>query len=114
MYWYIHALKHYADFKGTIHRRGFWMFMLISLVITLAIALIEVATDNPGWLDAFYSLLTLVPLLAIVTRRVRDTGLSLWCLLLLLIPGLGMLAVVVILCLPTQTVMPSTPILENL
>ena len=102
MYWYINAWKHYADFRGVAHRRAFWMFMLVNLMISLAIVMFEVLTNNPGWLDALYSLLTLLPFLALVTRRIRDTGLPLWSLLVLLMPVIGTLLMIYFLCLPSQ------------
>lgn len=102
MYWYIDALKHYADFRGVAHRRAFWMFMLVNLMISVAIIAIEILTHNPGWLDALYSLATFVPILALMTRRLRDTGLPLWSWLVLFIPVIGILVLIYFLCLPSQ------------
>ncbi|SBS29631.1 Inner membrane protein YhaI [Marinomonas aquimarina] len=102
MYWYIDALKHYADFRDVAHRRAFWMFMLINLIISVAIIIIELATDHPGWLDALYSIATLIPLIALMTRRLRDTGLPLYSWLVLLIPVIGPLLMLYFLCLPSQ------------
>lgn len=102
MYWYIDALKHYADFRGVAHRRAFWMFMLINLMISVAIITLEIVTDNPGWLDGLYSLATLIPILALMTRRLRDTGLPLWSWLVILIPVIGTLMMIYFFCLPSQ------------
>lgn len=102
MYWYIEAFKHYADFKGVAHRQAFWMFMLMSLLVSLIIATLEILTDNPGWLDALYSLITIVPFFAIVVRRIRDTGMPIWSVMVILIPIVGMLLLIYFLCLPSQ------------
>ncbi|WP_417551739.1 DUF805 domain-containing protein [Marinomonas fungiae] len=102
MYWYIEALKHYVDFRGVAHRRAFWMFIFVNLVFSVIIAMIETLTNNPGWLDAVYSLLTITPFLALATRRLRDTGLPLWSFLVLLIPMIGVLILIYFLCLPSQ------------
>ena len=110
MYWYIEALKHYADFRGSAHRRAFWMFMLVNLTISIAIIVIELSTNNPGWLDALYTLATFIPFLALTTRRLRDTGLSLWSFLVLLVPGVGILVMVYFLCLPSE---PRAQLLPN-
>jgi uncharacterized membrane protein YhaH (DUF805 family) len=102
MYWYVYAIKHYADFQGVSHRQAFWMFMLVNCVISLSIIGVELMTNNPGWLDALYSVITLIPLLAIITRRIRDTGLPVWSLLVLFVPVIGLLILVYFLCLPSQ------------
>ncbi|MCB1756915.1 MAG: DUF805 domain-containing protein [Gammaproteobacteria bacterium] len=100
MYWYIDAFKHYATFRGTSSRTAFWMFFLINLLVTLAIIAVEVATDNPGWIDLVYTLLTLLPCLALTVRRIRDTGFALWWLAIVLVPGFGLLILMVLLAQP--------------
>ena len=102
MYWYLDAFRHYADFTSLTQRRAFWMFAFISVLISLFIATIEILTNNPGWLDLIYSVIALIPTLAITVRRLRDTGLSLWWFLVLLIPGFGVLIMLVLLSLPSQ------------
>lgn len=102
MYWYFDAFKHYATFTGVAPRRAFWMFMLVNLVISSIIMAFEIITRNPSWIDGLYSLITLLPFLALLVRRLRDTGLSLWSLLVLLIPGVGMIVMTYFLCLPSQ------------
>lgn len=104
MNWYIDAFKHYATFRGTSSRTAFWMFFLVNLLVTLAIIAIEVVTDNPGWIDLFYSLVTLLPFLALAVRRIRDTGNSLWWFAVILLPGFGILILMVMLALPSATV----------
>lgn len=44
----------------------------------------------------------LVPGIAISVRRLRDAGLSPWLMLVVLVPGLGALALLVMFCLPTK------------
>ncbi|MFD1383135.1 DUF805 domain-containing protein [Rhodanobacter aciditrophus] len=99
---YLLAFKHATDFSGRTQRAGFWWFMLINLLITCAIAVFEVSLDNLGWIDLCYSLVTLLPILSISCRRLRDTGLSLWWFLLLLVPGVGLLFLLILLAFPSQ------------
>lgn len=103
MYWYWLAFKHATDFKGRTARHAFWWFMLINLVITIAIAAFEIHSQNPGWIDLIYSLITFLPLLSMSCRRLRDAGLSLWWFLILLVPGIGMLFLLILLAFPSQT-----------
>ncbi|WP_432457192.1 DUF805 domain-containing protein [Cellulomonas iranensis] len=49
-----------------------------------------------------YVLVTLVPLLALSARRLHDANLPAWWLLLAVVPGLGALALLVLLALPSN------------
>lgn len=49
---YLQAWKQYFDFSGQTTRDDFWWFMLAHLLITLVVVSIEIATNNPGWLDS--------------------------------------------------------------
>lgn len=102
MFWYLDAFRHYLDFRGRTHRVAFWMFILVHFLITVLIVIIEMITHNPGWLDAFYSLLTVLPFCAIICRRLRDAGLPWWAILVVLVPVIGMLLLIYFLCLPSQ------------
>lgn len=102
MNWYIEAFKQFNNFTGRSHRTAFWSFMLVHLLLTAIIIGVEIATDNPGWLDLIYSLFTLLPFLALVVRRLRDAGFSPWWLLLVLIPGAGVLVLLIFLAQPTR------------
>lgn len=97
MKWYLHALRHYASFRGTASRREYIGFLLVQLCAIALISFLErtFALANPeigmGWLTALYLLLTLLPGLALATRRLHDTGHSGWWLLLCLLPPIGLL-----------------------
>ncbi len=93
MNYFLDALKSYADFHGRSSRKEFWLFALFGLFIfPFTLILIE---------ESFfyiYSLFILIPTLAILTRRLHDTGKNGAFLFLLLIPYFGLL-IVLILCL---------------
>ena len=101
VYWYFDAFKQFATFQGRSSRTAFWMFFLINLMVCIAIIAFEVATNNPGWIDLIYSLVTLLPLLALAVRRIRDTGLSMWWFAVLLVPGFGVLILLILLAQPS-------------
>lgn len=95
MYWYLKALKQYSDFTGRARRTEYWMFLLINLIFSLTASLIDTATGSlspeigVGTLGALYSLFLLIPGLAVLVRRLHDTGQSGWMALVGLIPFLG-------------------------
>ncbi len=79
MNYYISVLKKYAVFAGRARRKEYWMFTLISVIISSIISAIVPS------LGGLYSLLVLVPTLAVSVRRLHDTGRSgLWTLLLII------------------------------
>jgi len=83
---YFFVLKNYTTFSGRASRREYWMFTLISLIISLALALIEIALKiNPdsdrSILGDLYSAIILIPTIAVAIRRVHDSGKSGWWIL---------------------------------
>lgn len=86
----------YADFRGTANRGTYWRSFLIVLVIGFLLSMLAGVNETLGTLLASLWLLgTVVPSLAILTRRLRDAGFTmLWYLVLLAGPvGLGILLV---------------------
>jgi uncharacterized membrane protein YhaH (DUF805 family) len=75
--WYFAVLKNYVGFTGRARRREYWMFFLVSLVITWLIDLVDLAvhTSIPGTL---YMFATTLPALAAGVRRMHDTDHSGW------------------------------------
>jgi uncharacterized membrane protein YhaH (DUF805 family) len=117
----VYAFKHYADFKGRARRSEFWLFYLtteiISSVLNMAwvicLSALFVGTSELFWFLVIFgagaALLTvvigfamLVPYFACWCRRLHDVGMSgLW-LLALLIPGVGIIAIMVISCFDSK------------
>lgn len=98
MKYFLDALKNYAVFKGRASRKEFWMFALFGLFV-IPICIRFLFSD---WLEIIfhtgYCLFILIPTIAIMTRRIRDTGNNGALVILALIPFLGIL-IVLILCL---------------
>lgn len=86
---YIEGLRKYAVFKGRATRRQFWMFVAVSVGITLVLTFVEAfwrgvfgwqATDE-SLLANLYSLAVFFPTIAIGARRMQDTNHPGWWLL---------------------------------
>ncbi len=99
MGWYLEVLKKYAKFDGRAHRTEFWMFVLVSLLISIGLSIIDVVIgtegDYGGLLSGLYGLAVLIPSLAVGARRLHDTGRSGWWQLLGLIPIIGAIILIV-------------------
>ncbi len=96
-------MKQYADFNGRARRKEYWMFTLFNLIFGIAAALIDnVLGTTTGVLPygAFYlifSLVVLIPGLAVSVRRLHDVDKSGWMLLIALIPLIGAIWLFVLL-----------------
>ncbi len=105
MNWYVEVLKKYADFNGRARRSEFWMFTLISTIISIILYLIDkriMPNSGVQVLNTLYSLAVLVPSLAVSVRRLHDTGRSGWWILVNVIPILGQLVYLVFLIQDSQ------------
>lgn len=73
----------YADFKGCASKSEYWWWALFVFVGTIALGVIS---DK---LSAAFSIATLLPYLAVGTRRLHDTDRSGWQQLWSLVPIVG-------------------------
>ncbi len=81
MNWYLSALKGYATFSGRASRQEYWMFVLFYFIVGVAFAIIEgmlgiLPENSIGPLTGLYMLVTVPPWLAVIARRLHDTGRS--------------------------------------
>ena len=88
--------KHFFDFSGKEGRKVFWLFVLNVVIIGFIFGLIS------GILSTIFSLVVLLPSLGILVRRLHDAGFSGWWALLLLVPAIGLIAVIILACLPPK------------
>lgn len=99
MEYFISAIRQYAVFKGRTRRKEFWYFYLISFVISLALAFLDnrMGTFNPemggGLLGGVYGIFIFLPSLSLTVRRIHDSGYSGYWAFILLIPIIGVLAI---------------------
>ena len=103
MNWYLEVLRKYAVFDGRARRKEYWMFSLISILISMALGFaagfvgtaMGLSSNMVTLLALVYSVAVLVPSLAVWTRRMHDTGRSGWWFLLILVPLIGAIALLV-------------------
>jgi uncharacterized membrane protein YhaH (DUF805 family) len=104
MDWYLKVLKQYFDFSGRARRKEYWMFALISMIISIVLTLLDMGVGlyselyGAGLLSSIYSLAIIIPSIAVSVRRLHDTDHSGWWLLLMFIPLLGALILLVVMC----------------
>lgn len=115
MKWFLKVLKHYADFSGRASRQEFWMFVLFNFLFSLAYGIIVVGIsyllfsifplfEKGGEfmvkLSLIYYCIMIIPSMAVLVRRLHDTGKSGWMILVSLIPFVGGIWLFVLSVLP--------------
>lgn len=75
---------HYLDFNGRARRKEYWYMVLWNLIFMIPFPL------YPIWF-----LVTMIPFLALMCRRLHDQGLSGWFILIGLVPILGEIVIFV-------------------
>ena len=100
--------KKYACFSGRARRQEYWLFVLFNIIAGIIIGVISgvlVSVTNVAafaFLGTIYNLAVLIPGLAVLFRRLHDTGRSGWWWLIGLIPFVGWIVLIVFCCLDSQ------------
>ena len=111
--------KKYATFSGRATKSEYWYFVLFcnllmlfpSFLIFIGAKGVEFTSDEL-WLIPFYggfvimlilSLVVMLPSLSVLVRRLHDTGRSGWASLFSLIPFVGGIILLVLLCLDSES-----------
>ncbi len=108
--WYKKVVfENYANFSGRARRSEYWYFILAQLLIFIGFIIIGstigLLFDTPenGFFIAYgffvlYLLVMIIPYLAVVVRRLHDSGKSGWYYLISFIPFIGGIWMLVLLC----------------
>ena len=95
MNWYLKVLQNFSDFRGRARRSEYWYFALFNFMICIALYIVGSIVHLGNVLEYIYTLVVLVPSIAVGVRRLHDTGRSGWWLLIGLIPLLGWIALII-------------------
>lgn len=101
MKWYLLGFKRYADFSGRSRRTEYWMFNLFNALILFGMVFLSSAIGLEDYASipiALYVLVILIPSLALTIRRLHDSGKSGWYILVRLIPVIGGIWYLVLMC----------------
>ena len=99
------VILNYLNIKGRASRSQYWYFVLFHIIFTFAAIGIDFSQglfilyrDTFGPFYLTYSLWTLIPSLTASVRRLHDVGKSGWFLLISLIPLIGAIWLLIVLC----------------
>ena len=97
MEWYLKVVRdNYANFNGRASRQEYWMFFLFNMIFAIVIMGIDIILGL-WFLNIIYSLVVMIPGIAVGIRRLHDVGKSGWFLLISLIPLVGVIWLIVLL-----------------
>lgn len=104
------GFRNYARFDGTASRSEYWWWTLFVVLVSLALNVVDGLSGQVGigLLSTLWSLGTLLPSLALAVRRLRDAGFSWAFLFLFLIPFVGAVILIVLLCQPNTALAPTS------
>ncbi|MFK7803378.1 MAG: DUF805 domain-containing protein [Anaerolineae bacterium] len=98
MQWYFKVFRHYFDFKGRASRAEYWWFWFINMIVGSIFAIpLQIAVINEDESQmllfmvpaALYGLITIIPRLSVMARRLHDTGRSAFSAAWIFLPVIG-------------------------
>jgi len=103
MNWYLEVLNKYAVFSGRARRKEYWMFILFHSIFTILAMILDnvfgiAGSQGYGPIYGIYCLALFIPSLAVSFRRLHDVGKSGWFLLISLIPLVGAIWILIVVC----------------
>ena len=105
--------SNYATFRGRSRRSEYWWIQLFLVITNLAVAAIDlvlmngdidrfVANGGGGIVGLVWILVTIVPALAVLVRRLHDPGKSGWWALIGFVPLIGGIVLLVFTLLDSE------------
>jgi uncharacterized membrane protein YhaH (DUF805 family) len=98
-YWKQVVLERYAQFTGRARRAEYWWFTLTTVIIAVVFGVLGAISSIFTILYVIYVLAVLVPGIAVTIRRLHDTDKSGWWILIALVPFVGGIILLVLLCI---------------
>ncbi|MCM3617018.1 DUF805 domain-containing protein [Sutcliffiella horikoshii] len=106
MNWYLEGFRNYFNFSGRARRKEYWIFTIVNFLIfwsVLYLLDITVPSDLVAIIFAsVFLLVTLIPSLSVMIRRLHDIGKSGWWYFIVLIPIAGAITLFVFTCMESE------------
>lgn len=80
------VIDNYANFKGRARRKQYWYYCLVNAIILTVLKIVDttygltIGVGHFGLLYSIYTLVFLLPGIAVAVRRMHDVGKSGWCM----------------------------------
>lgn len=117
MEWYLKVIKNYVGFSGRARRKEYWMFALFNMIFLIIACVLDNVFGTTfkihsvfgsqnlpyGYFYLLYALVVFLPGLAVAVRRLHDTGKSGWFMFIALIPIVGGIWLLILMCTDSTT-----------
>ena len=105
---FVDVFKKTFDFSGRSRRKEFWLFVLFTTLISIALSFVDAIaglelTEDLGVLGGLFSLLIIIPSISVTVRRLHDIGRSGWWFLLAFVPIIGWITLFIFNLLDSQS-----------
>ena len=97
---YLAMWRNYTNFTDRTTLRGYWMAFLYNILAMLGLSVISYIIHTQ-LLYSLYALAVIIPSLAITVRRLHDTGRSGGWIFISLVPLIGEIWLIILLCQST-------------
>jgi uncharacterized membrane protein YhaH (DUF805 family) len=101
---FVSAWQRAFDYSGRSRRPDYWWFVLANLIVALVLLLLNSAASFFGWIYSIYTVASIVPSLPLSIRRLRDAGKPWPWIFISLIPIIGGIWLIYLLCQPSVLV----------
>lgn len=107
MTWFFEMYRNYANFSGRASRPAYWWAFLFVNLTFFGLGLVDVFAGTElgktglGLFNGLFMLMSIIPMLALAVRRLHDTNLSGWWVLVNAIP-LGFLVGLFLMVRPSS------------
>ena len=113
MNWNISVVaENYDNLNGRARRKEYWMFLLFHIIFVIVATVLDnllgldftmdtgmgAVSMGYGWIYSVYVLAMLIPCLAVGVIRLHDVGKSGWFILISIIPIIGGIWLLVLMC----------------
>jgi uncharacterized membrane protein YhaH (DUF805 family) len=94
----------FATFSRRARRKEYWLFLLVTLIVLLILTAFDFLLGSfdrevgIGILGSIFSLTMIVPYIAVSCRRLHDTNRNGWWLFIYLIPFVGQIWFIILMC----------------
>ena len=99
--YFVKAWQRSFDYTGRSTRPEYWWFYLAYLLVAVLLAVLSGLSDLVAKLFSLYALASIVPSLSLTVRRLRDAGKAWPWIFIGLIPFIGGIWLIVLLCQPS-------------
>jgi len=89
------------DYGGRSGRGDYWWFVLANIIVAFILLILAIAIRPFSSLYTLYTIASIVPSIPLVVRRLRDAGKSWPWIFISLIPIVGGIWLIVLLCQPS-------------